>query len=229
MKKILVIDDDTRLRNLLGKFLGENDFEVSLAKDTKEARQILSENKFDLLVVDVMMPDENGIDFTEDFKKDNDVPVLILTARGEPYDRIKGLEIGAEDYLSKPFEPKELLLRLNNILRRYDLVKLNSDLKKHNNQPDCEFGDFVFNFDQMTLKKGENYIHLTDSEKKILAILAQNQNQLLSREKLAEICGNIDERSVDVQVTRLRKKIEENPKKSQFIQTVRNQGYVLRK
>ncbi len=221
-KNLLVIDDDTRLRNLLGKFLDENGFSVSLAKDTLEARQMLNANNFDLLIVDVMMPEENGIDFTNSFKQTSNVPVLILTARGEPDDRIKGLEVGADDYLAKPFEPKELLLRINNILRRAPNIAQIIPQEKI-----CNFGDFTFNIDKLRLKKGEIFIHLTESEAKILAILGEHKGTSLSREKLAELCKNIDQRSIDVQITRLRRKIEENPKQPQFLQTVRNQGYVL--
>ncbi len=221
-KKILIIDDDTRLRSLLGKFLAEHDFEAVLAKETNEAREILQTQKFDLLIVDVMMPNENGIDFTDDFKKSNKTPVLILTARGEPDDRIKGLEVGADDYLSKPFEPKELLLRINNILRRSQINPTPTASKT------VKFGEFNFELERTILKKGEQFIHLTDGEKKILAILCQDKNKPFSREELARISGNIDERSIDVQITRLRRKIEENPKQPEFLQTVRNQGYVLR-
>ncbi len=226
-KKLLVIDDDTRLRNLLGKFLGDNGFEVLLAKDTIEARELISANSFDLLVVDVMMPEENGIDFTKSFKQNSNVAVLILTARGEPDDRVKGLEVGADDYLAKPFEPKELLLRINNILRNRSFSSAPISEPK-TVQEIYKFGAFSFETDQLRLKKGELFIHLTDGEKKILAILCKKKGELFSRDQLAELCGNVDPRSIDVQITRLRRKIEENPKQPQFLQTVRNQGYVLR-
>ncbi len=219
-KHLLVIDDDTRLRNLLGKFLDENNFQVALAKDTDEARTLINDNHFDLLIVDVMMPKQNGIDFTFEFKQSYNVPILILTARGEPLDRIKGLEVGADDYLAKPFEPKELLLRINNILKRQPIISKNQE-------SNCNFGDFSFSLSSFRLKRGEEFIHLTESEAKILAILCQHKGVAVSREKLSELCGNIDERSIDVQITRLRKKIEINPKQPQFLQTVRNQGYIL--
>lgn len=222
-KHILVVDDDTRLRNLLGKFLEENNFAVSLSKDTSEAREMLANSQFDLLIVDVMMPNENGIDFTADFKSHSQIPVLMLTARGEPTDRIKGLEVGADDYLAKPFEPKELLLRINNILRRAQFIGVKSD--SENNI--CRFGEFTFSFTESRLKKGNDFIHLTESEAKILAILAKNKGIVVLRDKLSELCGNIDERSIDVQITRIRRKIEINPKQPQFLQTVRNQGYIL--
>jgi len=224
-KHLLVIDDDTRLRNLLGKFLDENGFQVSLVKDTTEARQILALNNFDLLIVDVMMPEENGRDFTKSFKQNSQTPVLILTARGESSDRIRGLEVGAEDYLAKPFEPKELLLRINNILRHSAI----SNQTNHSafSEEICNFSNFTFNLNSSRLKKGDEFFHLTESEAKILAILCKNKGAVVTRETLSEICGNIDARSIDVQITRIRKKIEANPKQPQFLQTVRNHGYVL--
>lgn len=222
-KHILVIDDDTRLRNLLGKFLEENAFEVSLAKDTLEAREMLAKSAYDLLIVDVMMPNESGIDFTADFKSRSQTPVLMLTARGEPSDRIKGLEVGADDYLGKPFEPKELLLRINNILKRSQL----NQLKSEDDSNICKFGDFKFSFAESRLTKNSEFVHLTESEAKILSILCKNKGAVVLRDKLSELCGNIDERSIDVQITRIRRKIETNPKQPQFLQTVRNQGYIL--
>ncbi len=220
-KKILVIDDDTRLRNLLGDFLRENNFQVTLAGDTTQAREFISQNHFDLLVVDVMMKGENGIEFTKSFRKESDIPILILTARDEPSDRIEGLQSGAQDYLAKPFEPQELLLRINNILKYIDITD-HSPPKQ-----ECSFGDFKFNYDKQSLQKNSQFIHLTDSEKNILDILCQNQNKILSREDLSKQCG-VDLRSIDVQITRLRKKIEQNPKQPEFLQTIRGQGYVLR-
>jgi two-component system phosphate regulon response regulator OmpR len=217
---ILVIDDDTRLRNLLARFLDENSFYVSVAKDTEEAKKLMAEFLFDLLIVDIMMPGQDGIDFTINFRKEYKIPIIMLTARGEFEDRIKGLESGADDYLQKPFEPKELLLRINNILRR--LVSTNKEQQKI-----CHFGDFSFNFSNSRLKKGEEYIHLTEGETKILAILCKEQSVVISREKIATICGDVDERSIDVQITRLRKKIEINPKQPNYLQTIRNCGYVL--
>ncbi len=216
---ILVIDDDTRLRNLLGKFLEENGFQVSLAKDTTEARIIMESSAFDLLIVDVMLPNENGIDFTENLRKSSKLPIIMLTARGESQDRIRGLETGADDYMQKPFEPKELLLRMNNILRR--------TVKNIDDSNFCHFGDFSFSYAESRLKKGESYIHLTDSEAKILAILCKEKGKTVLREKLSILCGEIDERSIDVQITRLRKKIEDNPKQPKHLHTVRNHGYVL--
>ncbi len=218
---ILVIDDDTRLRALLGKFLEENGFTVSLTKDAMEARELMLNNNYDLLVVDVMMPNEDGVTFTSKVRESSKLPILMLTARGEPDDRIKGLEAGADDYLPKPFEPKELLLRINNILR-YRGISTTSVIDA------VTFGNFSFSTSEAKLKKGEDFIYLTESEAKILSVLCQDKGNVVSREKLTALCGGIDDRSIDVQITRLRKKIESNTKQSEYLQTVRNQGYVLR-
>ncbi len=226
LPKILVIDDDTRLRALLGRFLEENGFEVFLAKDVDEALEMIknnenshSQSKFDILIVDVMLPKISGIDFTSEFRKKYSTPVIMLTARGEPNDRIKGLESGADDYMPKPFEPKELLLRINNILKRISNPKQQSNLN-------CKFGEFDFNLIDCRLKKADNFIHITESEAKILKILCEEQGKAVSRERLSKLCG-IDDRSIDVQITRLRRKIEDNPKKPHYLQTVRNFGYVI--
>ncbi len=224
LSKILVIDDDTRLRSLLGRFLEENGFEVSLAKDAIEALELIKNNEiskinFDLLIVDVMLPNLNGIDFTSEFRKKYSTPIIMLTARGEPDDRIKGLESGADDYMPKPFEPKELLLRINNILKRIANPKQQSNLNR-------KFGEFDFNLSDCRLKKADNFIHITESEAKILKILCEEQGNAVSRERLSKLCG-IDDRSIDVQITRLRRKIEDNPKKPHYLQTVRNFGYVI--
>ncbi len=216
---ILVIDDDTRLRNLLGRFLDENGFHVSLAKDTEEAKNLMQSTSFNLLIVDVMLQGESGVDFTDHVRKSSKLPIIMLTARGEIEDRIKGLEAGADDYIQKPFEPKELLLRINNILKR---VNANS-----NNENICHFGNFTFNSIESRLKDGEEFIHITDSEAKILTILCKEKGKTVLRETLSLLCGEIDERSIDVQITRLRKKIESNPKQPKYLQTVRNHGYVL--
>ncbi len=220
---ILVIDDDTRLRTLLGRFLDEKGFKTSLAKDTAEAKELIKESNFDLLIVDVMLPNENGIEFTSSLRQSSAVPIIMLTARGEFEDRIKGLESGADDYLQKPFEPKELLLRIHNILKRVS----NPSAESPETQIICHFGDFSFNLSDSRLKKGEEFIHITDSEAKILNILCKEKGTPVSREKLSSLCGDIDERSIDVQITRLRKKIEQNPKQPHYLQTVRNHGYVI--
>lgn len=220
-KHILVTDDDTRLRTLLGRFLEENNFDVSLAKDAAEARQMMLGTNFDLIILDVMMPQENGIEFATKLRETSKLPIIMLTARGEFDDRIKGLEAGADDYLQKPFEPKELLLRINNILKR---VGGNSAAPANIT---CKFGDFTFSLTDSRLKRGEEFIHITESEAKILAILCKEKGNPVSRERLSALCGGIDDRSIDVQITRLRKKIEQNPKQPHYLQTVRNLGYVI--
>jgi two-component system phosphate regulon response regulator OmpR len=217
--KILVVDDDTRLRDLLTKYLGENGFFVSSAKDASEAEEKMKEEKFDLLVVDVMMPGKTGIEFTEAVRKESQMPILMLTAMGEVRDRISGLESGADDYLQKPFEPKELLLRINNILKRTQKKKAD-DI--------CVFGDYRFDFTKRKLLKNDDFIYLTEAEAEILSIFCKNINVPLSREKLSEMLGGIDVRSIDVQITRIRKKIEEDSKKSQHLQTQRGKGYILK-
>ncbi len=221
MKKphhILVVDDDTRLRMLLGRFLEENGFTTSLAKDASEAKSLMQNTPFDLLIVDVMMPNENGIDFTASVRQHSYIPIIMLTARGGFDDRIKGLEAGADDYLQKPFEPKELLLRINNILKR---------IKPADDENICRFGEFSFNLAESRLKKGNEFVHITESEAKILNILCKEKGNAVGREKLSSLCGGIDDRSIDVQITRLRRKIEESPKQPKYLQTVRNHGYVL--
>lgn len=222
-KHILVIDDDTRLRNLLGKFLEENNFQVSLAQDAANARQLMTQHVFDLMIVDVMMPNENGIDFTASIRESAKTPIIMLTARGEFDDRIRGLEAGADDYLPKPFEPKELLLRINNILKR---ISAPTPIQSSKNNL-CKFGDFTFSLTDLRLKRGEEFIHITESEAKILAILGKEIGKAVSRESLSAQCGDIDDRSIDVLITRLRKKIEANPKQPHYLQTLRNIGYIL--
>ncbi len=225
MPQILVVDDDTRLRNLLTKYLSDNGFEVAAAKDADEARGFLQDRTFDILILDVMMPKENGIEFAKSIRQNSKVPILMLTARGDSEDRINGLEAGADDYMPKPFEPKELLLRINNILKR---VNQNTPpIANFEAENICKFGDFVFNFADSRLKKNGDFVHITDSEAKIIAILCNNLGKVISRERLSELCGDIDARSIDVQITRLRKKLESNPKQPNFLQTARNQGYVL--
>jgi two-component system phosphate regulon response regulator OmpR len=228
--KILVIDDDTRLRNLLGKFLNDNGFEVDLAKDTIEAREILQKKEFNLLIVDVMMPVENGIEFTKNIRKNSNIPVIMLTARGEPDDRVVGLEVGADDYMQKPFEPRELLLRINNIIKRFILNnenKITPNILKNEIEDKVKFGNYTFYPSQLRLKKVDDFVHITENEAKILKILAQNQGKAVARNTLSEMLGGIDERSIDVSITRLRRKIENNPKQPNYLQTIRNFGYIL--
>lgn len=219
---VLVVDDDTRLRSLLGRFLEENNFKIFLAKDASEARQLMKEVKFDLLIVDVMMPNESGVELVEFIRTTSNVSIIMLTARGEAEDRIKGLEVGADDYILKPFEPKELLLRINNVLKR------SATQIPAKNENICKFGEFLFNFEDFRLKKSGEFIHMTQSEAKILSILCKFKGEAVSREDLSAQCGDVDGRSIDVQITRLRKKIEKNPKQPYHLQTIRNRGYILR-
>ena len=219
---ILVVDDDNRLRSLLQRFLRDNGFYVSVAKNAAEARERLRDYKFDLLIVDIMMPEETGLEFLEKLRRESSVPVIMLTAMGETEDRITGLEAGADDYLPKPFEPKELVLRIKNILRRAPqedgqaVEKLNLGL--------CCY-DMV---KKELLTKQGTVIHITPVEQAMLNVLGQKSGQIFTREKLAEILGaGQSPRSLDVQITRLRKKIEKDSKNPRYLQTVRGKGYML--
>ncbi|MTJ79941.1 MAG: response regulator [Telmatospirillum sp.] len=218
---ILVVDDDTRLRQLLRKYLTDNGYLVSTAADAAEARQQLAAMAFDLIVLDVMMPGENGIELTRSLRRDNPVPILLLTAMSETSDRITGLETGADDYLVKPFEPRELLLRISSILRR----------ASRDAPPEpavFRFGRFSFNPARGELLADGIPVHLTSAEAALLGLLTEAGTEGLSREDLAERSGNgANPRTVDVQVTRLRKKIEDDPRLPRYLQTVRGHGYVL--
>ncbi len=219
---ILVVDDDTRLRSLLQRFLREHGFAVSSAKDAPEAKTLLKQYKFDLLIVDVMMPGESGIDFLKELRREDNVPVIMLTAMGETSDRINGLENGADDYLPKPFEPKELILRIRNILKR-------TPEKHHNALSPLNLGLCFYDVIKKELisKQGE-IIHITPVEQALLNILGQNPGQIYTREKLADALGaGQSPRSIDVQITRLRKKIEKDSKNPRYLQTVRGKGYML--
>ena len=219
---ILVVDDDKRLRSLLQRFLRDNGFYVSTAKDAKEARLQLQQYKFNLLIVDVMMPEESGFEFLEDFRKHSDQPVIMLTAMGETQDRICGLEKGADDYLPKPFEPQELVLRIKNILKR--APNRNEEVVEKINLGLCVY-DLAKK--ELCTKQGD-IIHITPLEQTMLGILAQKTGQIFTREKLADLLGmGQSPRSIDVQVTRLRKKIEKDSKNPRYLQTVRGKGYML--
>ncbi len=220
---ILVVDDDERLRRLLKKFLSENGFNVSIAQDALDARNKLDLLEFDLIVLDLMMPGESGLDFAKDFKRANTTPILMLTAMGESNDRINGLECGAEDYLTKPFEPRELVLRINNILKRIVRAPVEETSQM------IKLGELTFEPARHCLSRNGEPVHLTASEASLLVILAQKAGSILSREQLAELSGvEANDRTIDVQVTRLRRKIETDPKTPRYLHTVRGQGYVLR-
>lgn len=219
---ILVVDDDTRLRSLLQRFLRENGFLVSVAKNAAEARERLESYVFNLLIVDIMMPNESGLEFLAKLREDNDVPVILLTAMGETADRIAGLETGADDYLPKPFEPKELVLRIKSILKR-------APKKTLAKQERLDLGLCVYDIasKELLTKQGQ-VIHITPVEQSLLSILGQRFGQVFSREKLAEMLGaGQSPRSIDVQITRLRKKIEKDSKNPRYLQTVRGKGYML--
>jgi two-component system phosphate regulon response regulator OmpR len=221
---ILVVDDDTRLRGLLNTFLSQSGFRVSTASNAGEARQRLSALDFDLIVLDVMMPGETGLALATEIRRSNDVPILMLTAMGEAKDRIAGLETGVDDYLGKPFEPRELLLRLQNILRR------NKAAAEPSGEPvrRVTFGPFEFDLELGELTQKGKRVPLTDAEVALLRALAVRLGEVLSRETLSKsVGGAVNERAIDVQVTRLRRKIEPDPSFPRYLRTVRGQGYRL--
>lgn len=220
---ILVVDDDTRLRELLQKFLADNGFRVSAAKDAAEARKLLAGMAFDLIVLDVMMPGEDGLQFTAALRRHSAIPILLLTARSEVEHRIAGLECGADDYLPKPFEPRELVLRLSSILRRAAQPGGGEVPAR------VRFGDCTFDIARGELTRNGEHVRLTSIEESLLRTFALNAGGTLSREELMrESRIDSNTRAVDVQVTRLRRKIEPNPKLPRYLQTVRGAGYVLR-
>ena len=220
---LLVIDDDARLRDLLRRYLVEAGFRVTTASDAADARQKLQSLAFDLLIVDVMMPGESGLELTERLRQTNTVPILLLTAMAEPVNRIDGLERGADDYLTKPFEPRELVLRIRNILARAVPPAPPAPIEE------LRLGALRFDLKRNTLYRGEDMVHLTEAETALLAALARQPGEPVSREALsleAQCSGNL--RTVDVQMTRLRRKIERDPKFPRYLQTVRGTGYVLK-
>ena len=221
-KHILVVDDDTRLRSLLQRFLRESGFFVSVANGAAAARHLMQQYKFDLLIVDIMMPEESGLEFLAKLRQDNLIPVILLTAMGETADRIAGLENGADDYLPKPFEPKELVLRIRNIFKRTPVAK-NEVAEK------LGLGLCVYDLQKKELqtKQGE-IIHITPVEQALLNVLGAKTGQVFTREKLADMLGaGQSPRSIDVQITRLRKKIERESKNPRYLQTVRGKRYML--
>ena len=220
MPHVLVVDDDRRLRSLLKDYLSDNGFLVLASESAGDARAKMEYFDFDILVVDVMMEGETGIEFMQTLRSCNDIPILLLTAMGESEDRIRGLASGADDYLAKPFEPQELVLRLQAILRR-------SSASKGLFSEKIVFGDFVFDDKQGELRKRDEPISLTSGELGLLRVFTKNVGVVVSRETLASRAG-IEERTVDVQIARLRRKIEHNPRLPQFLSTVRGEGYVLR-
>ena len=222
---LLIVDDDERIRGLLQKFLIRHGFWVSAARDAAHARRLLDGLEFDMIVMDVMMPGEDGISLTRDLRGRIATPILLLTAKGETEDRIAGLEAGADDYLAKPFEPKELLLRINAILRRVPQVAADLAPKM------LQLGPVRYDVERGELWSGEELVRLTATESQLMKIFAGSVGEPVSRgdlvEQLGRAEGQAQERAVDVQITRLRKKIETDPKQPRFLQTVRGAGYML--
>ena len=223
---LLVVDDDERIRGLLQKFLMRGGFLVSVARDAAQARRLLAGLEFDLIVLDVMMPGEDGIALTRDLRQHMTTPILLLTAKGETGNRIEGLEAGADDYLVKPFEPKELLLRINAILRRVPQVRAAEAGPKV-----LHLGTVRYDVDRGELWNGAEIVRLTATEAALMRIFAAQAGIPVSRERLVGDLGRDEsqaqERAVDVQITRLRRKIEADPKQPRYLQTVRGEGYML--
>ena len=215
---ILIVDDDDRIRDLVREYLNQNNYLVSTAKDSIEAIEKTKIVKFDLIVLDIMMPGKTGLEFTHEHKKRINTPILLLTAKGEPSERIEGLELGADDYLTKPFEPKELILRINNILTKTKSLQIKRII---------EFGDIKIDLKKQLIFKKDQSLKINNTEKMILDKMINSPGKIFQREEIADLIDLSKERSIDVIVTRLRKKIEENPKNPKYLQTIRGEGYVL--
>lgn len=221
---ILVVDDDRRLRDLLVRFLSEHGYRVTAAANAAEARAKSGNFVFDALVLDVMMPGESGFDYARFLRTQSEVPILMLTARADTEDRVKGLEIGVDDYLPKPFEPRELILRLGNILKR----SAPAAVGEADEQPELiRFGSFTFRFDRGELRREDEVVKLTEREREILTILGLRAGGNVAREELGSTGPGANERTVDVQINRLRRKIETDQANPVFLQTVRGIGYRL--
>ena len=219
---VLVVDDDRRLRDLLRRFLADNGFRVTVAGDAREARATVGSFAFDAIVLDVMMPGESGLHLAGDLRKKIEAPILMLTAMGESEDRIAGFEHGADDYLVKPFEPRELVLRLKALLRRA------ARPAPVNGGDELKLGAFRFRLDRLELFRGEERVKLTETEARLLGALARKAGAPMSREELAAETGaEGGERAIDVQVTRLRRKLEDDPRGPRYLQTARGKGYLL--
>ncbi|MPZ55205.1 MAG: response regulator [Rhizobiales bacterium] len=217
---LLVVDDDRRIRVLLSRFLLAEGYRVTTAESAAEARAKLGSLTFDLLILDVMMPSETGFDLAQSIRTTSSVPILMLTARDETENRIKGLEIGADDYLAKPFEPRELSLRIANILRR-------ARAESATPMETVRFGQFVFHLERGELRDGDEIVHLTDREREMLRLLAEHPGETVARQALTGNGGASSERAVDVQINRLRRKVERDPANPLIVQTVRGVGYRL--
>jgi len=215
---ILIVDDDDRIRFLLRDYLSENDYIVSTAIDGIDAKKKIEYIKFDIIILDVMMPGQSGYEVTKDIKKQMDIPIILLTAKGEVENRIKGLELGADDYLGKPFEPKELLLRIKNITNKSNKINLKENYT---------VGAAKIDLNKMNINLNDKLKKINSSEKKVLIEMLSNPGKTFSRKEIGRISGITQERSIDVMITRLRQKIELNPKNPKYLQTIRGSGYVL--
>ena len=215
---ILAVDDDDRIRELVKEYLIENNFLVTTAKDAGDAKKKLEIVKFDILILDIMMPGEDGLSLTKEIKKNNPIPIILLTAKGETRDRIKGLELGADDYLGKPFEPKELLLRIKNILNKIQKPILSDEIY---------VGDALVNLKKFHVKINNRIKKINPQERKILEKMLESPGKVFSRDDIGKIINISKERTIDVMITRLRQKIESYPKNPKYLQTIRGSGYVL--
>ena len=215
---ILVVDDDDRIRELVKEYLEENNFLITTAKDSVGAKKKLEIIKFDLIVLDIMMPGQSGLSLTKEIKKNDSMPIILLTAKGETVNRIEGLEMGADDYLGKPFEPKELLLRIKNILNKTKKTPLSNEVY---------IGNALVNLKKLSIKLNEKVIKINPQERKVLEKMLESPGKVFSRENIGKIINISKERTIDVMITRLRQKIESNPKNPKYLQTIRGSGYVL--
>jgi two-component system phosphate regulon response regulator OmpR len=215
---ILVVDDDDRIRELVKEYLNENGFIVSTGNSAEEAKNKLGYFKYDLIVLDVMMPGQNGFELTKEIKKNSNIPIILLTAKGEVENRIEGLELGADDYLGKPFEPKELLLRIKNIIKKSNKIYINKMNK---------IGEAKVDLNKMFIKLKNKINKINNAEKKVLLEMLANPGKTYTRLQIGKISNINQERSIDVMITRLRQKIEINPKNPKYLQTIRGSGYVL--
>ena len=215
---ILIVDDDDRIRELVKQYLNENDYLVTTANSAEDAKEKVNIVKFDIIVLDIMMPGQSGLDFTNENKKKINTPIILLTAKGEPSDRIEGLEIGADDYLAKPFEPKELVLRIKNILNK---------TKSKSQKRVVNFSNINIDLNKSLIIKNNREFKINNTEKKILEKMINSPGETFTREEIGKLINLDKERSIDVIITRLRKKIEVDPKNPKFLQTIRGTGYVL--
>ena len=215
---ILVVDDDDGIRSLVKKYLNENNFLISTAENAEDAKKKIELIKFDLLILDIMMPGKSGLEFIQENRKKLETPIILLTAKGEPSERIEGLEIGADDYLPKPFEPKELILRIKNILNKTNKISQKRVI---------EFDKIKIDLNKLIILKNNKEFKINNTEKIILEKMINNPGKTFSRENIGTLINLDKERSIDVIITRLRKKIEIDPKNPKFLQTIRGEGYVL--